>query len=75
MHVNFLKTLFGLWFNAKIWFKVILTMVDFNLTIKDHIHGLVIKLWSNNEQDINTLGVLWILIMHLMFTPDLNIST
>jgi hypothetical protein len=27
-------------------------MVDFNLTIKDHIHGLVTKLWSNNEQDI-----------------------
>jgi hypothetical protein len=27
-------------------------MVDFNLTINDHIHGLVAKLWSNNEQDI-----------------------
>jgi hypothetical protein len=25
-------------------------MVGFNLTIKDHIHGLVVKLWSNNEQ-------------------------
>jgi hypothetical protein len=24
-------------------------MVDFNLTIKDHIHVLVAKLWSNNE--------------------------
>jgi hypothetical protein len=30
-------------------------MVDFNLTIKDHIHGLTTKLWFNNEQDINTL--------------------
>jgi len=33
-------------------------MVDFNLTIKDHIHGLVVKLLFNNEQDINTLGIL-----------------
>jgi hypothetical protein len=33
-------------------------MIDFNLTIKDHIHGLTIKLWYNNEQDINTLGIL-----------------
>jgi hypothetical protein len=33
-------------------------MVDFNLTIKDHIHGLATKLWSNNGQDINTLGIL-----------------
>jgi hypothetical protein len=33
-------------------------MVDFNLTIKDHIHGLGAKLWSNNEQDINTFGIL-----------------
>jgi hypothetical protein len=24
-------------------------MVDFNLTMKDHIHGLVAKLWFNNE--------------------------
>jgi hypothetical protein len=24
-------------------------MVDFNLIIKGHIHGLVAKLWSNNE--------------------------
>jgi len=31
-------------------------MVDFNLTIKDHIHGLATILWSNNEQDINTLA-------------------
>jgi hypothetical protein len=31
-------------------------MVDFNLTIKDQIDGLVAKLWSNNEQNINTLG-------------------
>jgi len=33
-------------------------MVDFNLIIKFHIHGLVVKLWSNNEQDINTLSML-----------------
>jgi hypothetical protein len=33
-------------------------MVVFNLTIKDHIHGLAVKLWFNNEQDINTLGIL-----------------
>jgi hypothetical protein len=33
-------------------------MVDFNLTIKNHIYGLMIKLWFNNEQDINTLGIL-----------------
>jgi hypothetical protein len=26
-----------------------LTVVDFNFTIKDHIHGLVANLWSNNE--------------------------
>jgi hypothetical protein len=32
-------------------------MVDFNLTINDQIHGLVVKLWSNNEQDINTFGM------------------
>jgi len=24
-------------------------MVDFNLTIKDHIHDLATKLWSSNE--------------------------
>jgi hypothetical protein len=33
-------------------------MVDFNLTIKDHIHSLVVKLWYNNEQNINNLGIL-----------------
>jgi hypothetical protein len=33
-------------------------------------HGLAVKLWFNNEQDINTLGILWILIMHIMFTPE-----
>jgi hypothetical protein len=33
-------------------------MVHFNLTIKDYIHGLVVKLWSNNEQDINILDIL-----------------
>jgi hypothetical protein len=32
-------------------------MVYFNLTIKNHIHGLTTKLWSNNEQDINTLNI------------------
>jgi hypothetical protein len=45
-----------------------LSMVDFNLTIKNHIHDLATKLWSNNEQVINTLGILWILIIHLMLT-------
>ncbi len=40
------------------WLLIILTMVDCNLTIKDHIHGLAANLWSNNEQDINTLGIL-----------------
>jgi hypothetical protein len=33
------------------------------------IHGLVAKLWYYNEQDNNTLGILWILIMHLILTP------
>jgi hypothetical protein len=33
-------------------------MVNFNLIIKDRIHGLEVKLWFNNEQDINTLGIL-----------------
>jgi hypothetical protein len=33
-------------------------MVDFRLIINDHIHGLATKLWFNNEQDINTLGIL-----------------
>jgi hypothetical protein len=32
-------------------------MVNFKLTIKDHIHDLVVKLWSNNEQDINTFDI------------------
>jgi hypothetical protein len=32
-------------------------MVDCNLTINNHIHGLTVKLWYNNEQNI-----LWILI-------------
>ncbi len=31
---------------------------NFNLTIKNHIHGLEAKLWSNNEQDIITLDIL-----------------
>jgi hypothetical protein len=25
-------------------------MIDFNLINKDHIHGLVVKLWSNNDK-------------------------
>jgi len=33
-------------------------MVDFNLIVKDHIHGLVAKLCSNNEQNINTFRIL-----------------
>jgi hypothetical protein len=33
-------------------------MVNFKLTMKDHIHGLATKLWYNNEQDINTLDIL-----------------
>jgi hypothetical protein len=33
-------------------------MVDFNLIINNHIHGLVAKLWSNNEQDINAIDIL-----------------
>jgi hypothetical protein len=33
-------------------------MVDFKLTINDHIRSLAAKLWSNNEKDINTLGIL-----------------
>jgi hypothetical protein len=33
-------------------------MVDFNLTMKDHIHGLAAKFWFNNEQNINTLRIL-----------------
>jgi len=45
-------------FSTLYWFYVILIMVNFNLTIKNHIHGLAAKLWSNNEQDINTLGIL-----------------
>jgi hypothetical protein len=39
------------------WLLVILIMVDCNLVIKDHIHGLAANLWFNNEQDINTLGI------------------
>ncbi len=38
-------------------------MVNFNLTIKDHIHGLAIKLWFKFEPDINTLGILEILVI------------
>jgi hypothetical protein len=30
-------------------------MVDFNLTTKDHIHGLATKLWSNNSKTSVTL--------------------
>jgi len=35
-----------------------MNMVDFNLTLKDHIHGLLAKLWSNNEQYINSFDIL-----------------
>jgi len=35
-----------------------LTIVNFKITMKDHIHGLAAKLCSNNEQDINTLDIL-----------------
>jgi predicted Zn-dependent protease len=35
---------------------VILTTVDFHLTIKDHVHDLA-KLLYNNEQEINTLDI------------------
>jgi len=34
-------------------------------------HGLAAKLWFNNEQGIDTLSILWIWIMHLIFTPEL----
>jgi hypothetical protein len=50
-------------FSTMYWFKVTLIMVDFYLTLKDHIHGLAAKLWSNNEQDIITIGISWILII------------
>jgi hypothetical protein len=39
-------------------------MVDYFLTIKNHIYCLTAKLWSNNEQ-----GILRFLIMQLMSTP------
>ncbi len=38
-------------------------MVDYNLTIKNHIHSSVVKLWFNNEK-----GNLRILIMQFMST-------
>jgi len=45
--------------NLKLYLLYIdLNMVDFNLTIKDDIHGLVAKLWFDNEQDINTFDIL-----------------
>jgi hypothetical protein len=31
-------------------------------------YGLLARLWFNNEQKINTFGILWILIMHFMLT-------
>jgi hypothetical protein len=40
-------------------------MVDYNLTIKNHIYGSVAKLWFNNEQVI-----LQIVIMQLMGTSE-----
>jgi hypothetical protein len=33
-------------------------------------HGLATRLLSNNEQNINILDILWILVMHLMLTPE-----
>jgi hypothetical protein len=45
-------------------------MIDCNLTIKDNFHDLTTKLCLNNEKNINTLGILWILIMCLMLTPE-----
>jgi hypothetical protein len=38
-------------------------MIDCNLIIKNHIHGLVTKLWSNNEQ-----GILQIVTMQFIGT-------
>jgi hypothetical protein len=38
-------------------------MVDYNLTMKNHIHGSMAKLWSNHKQ-----GILQILIMQSMNT-------
>jgi hypothetical protein len=40
-------------------------MVDYNLTIKNHIHGLVTKLRSNNEQ-----GIFHIFIMQSIGTLE-----
>jgi hypothetical protein len=39
-------------------------MVNFNLTTKDYIHGLVVKLWSTNEQHIDNLDILYILVIN-----------
>jgi hypothetical protein len=33
-------------------------MVNFNLTIKNHICGLAVELWFNNGKDMNTLDIL-----------------
>jgi hypothetical protein len=33
-------------------------------------YGLEATLWSNNEQNINTFGILWILIMLFMLTLE-----
>jgi hypothetical protein len=41
-------------------------MVDYNLTINNHLHGLMVKLWSNDEQ-----GILQILIVQSMGTSEL----
>jgi uncharacterized membrane protein len=40
-------------------------MVDYNLTINNHLHGSTTNLWSNNEQSI-----LWILIVQYMGTLE-----
>jgi hypothetical protein len=47
-------------------------MVDFNLIMKDHIHGLAIRLWSDDEQDINTLSILWIHLNLKCLSSDLK---
>jgi hypothetical protein len=40
-------------------------MVDYNLTIENHIYSSTTKLWSNKKQ-----GILQILIMQLMRNPN-----
>ncbi len=49
--------------NPKFFSYFVLTLNNFDYSKfqfnnKDHIHGLTVKLWSNNEQDINIFGIL-----------------